>query len=84
VPETDRTWTSTPRNNLGIVVVVGNLDYPLQTIYCEPILHKMAGDTRSGSGNAPQSQNTPEVRKNKKESRGVAGAVKTWLGMSYT
>jgi hypothetical protein len=43
----------------------------------------MADTPRNDSGYAPKPEGSPEVKKNKKESRGFAGAVKTWLGMKY-
>jgi hypothetical protein len=83
VPETDRAWISTPQDNFNLDDFVGDPDYLLYTMYCEPIIYEMADTARNDSGYAPKSENTPEVKKSKKESRGVAGAVKTWLGTLY-
>ena len=41
----------------------------------------MVDAPRNDSGYAPKPDSSPEVKKNKKGSRGFAGAVKTWLGM---
>ena len=43
----------------------------------------MADTPRNDSGYAPKPEGSPEIKQNKKESRGFAGAVKTWLGMVY-
>jgi hypothetical protein len=43
----------------------------------------MADTPRNDSGYAPKPEGSPEVKKNKKESRGFAGVVKTWMGMVY-
>ena len=43
----------------------------------------MADTPRNDSGYAPKPDSSPEVKKNKKESRGFADAVKTWMGIGF-
>jgi hypothetical protein len=78
--ETDRTCTSTPRDNLKETSSLVTLTTFYTPFTVSQSLCEMADTIRNGPGCAPKPDDTPEVKKNKKESRGVAGAVKTWMG----